>query len=150
MAAIWTCRTWGREALPICRYALLALVCSLAMRMGDWAKGEFLKAGKQPNVDFLCFQYPGTAGSFTFNSDQFAMFKVGEAQEVGQLVLASAVMDKNFQEQFSLAKGSIPARIDIPDTKFDACGKKSMSDLRLALRNDSMLGSFAHADYLLF
>ena len=112
--------------------------------MGDWAKGEFLKAGKQPNVDFLCFQYPGTAGSFTFNSDQFAMFKVGEAQEVGQLVLASAVMDKNFQEQFSLAKGSIPARIDIPDTKFDACGKKSMSDLRLALRNDSMLGSFAH------
>jgi len=112
--------------------------------MGDWAKGEFLKAGKQPNVDFLCFQYPGTAGSFTFNSDQFAMFKVGEAQEVGQLVLASAVMDKNFQEQFSLAKGSIPARIDIPDTKFDACGKKSMADLRLALRNDSMLGSFAH------
>jgi len=101
-------------------------------------------AGKQPNIDFLCFQYPGTAGSFTFNSDQFAMFKVGEAQEVGQLVLASAVMDKNFQEQFSLAKGSIPARIDIPDTKFDACGKKSMSDLRLALRNDSMLGSFAH------
>jgi glucose/mannose transport system substrate-binding protein len=84
--------------------------------MGDWAKGEFLKAGKQPNVDFLCFQYPGTEGMFTFNSDQFAMFKVGEAQEVGQLVLASAVMDRNFQEQFSLAKGSIPARIDVPDT----------------------------------
>ena len=37
--------------------------------MGDWAKGEFLKAGKKPNVDFLCFQYPGTEGSFTFNSD---------------------------------------------------------------------------------
>ena len=112
--------------------------------MGDWAKGEFLKAGKKPNVDFLCFQYPGTEGSFTFNSDQFAMFKVGKAQEVGQLTLASAIMDKNFQEQFNLAKGSIPARIDVPDTKFDACGKKSMADLRVAMKNNSMLGSFAH------
>ncbi len=28
--------------------------------MGDWAKGEFLKAGKVPNEDFLCFRMPGT------------------------------------------------------------------------------------------
>lgn len=112
--------------------------------MGDWAKGEFLKAGKKPNVDFLCFQYPGTEGSFTFNADQFAMFKVGKAQEVGQLTLASAIMDKNFQEQFNLAKGSIPARTDVADTKFDACGKKSMADLRVAMKSNSMLGSFAH------
>jgi len=112
--------------------------------MGDWAKGEFLKAGKKPNVDFLCFQYPGTEGSFTFNADQFAMFKVSKAQEVGQLTLASAIMDKNFQEQFNLAKGSIPARTDVADTKFDACGKKSMADLRVAMKGNSMLGSFAH------
>src|SRR5262245_17013449 len=56
--------------------------------MGDWAKGEFLKAGKKPNVDFYCFQYPGTEGSFTFNADQFAMFKVSKEQEAGQLTLA--------------------------------------------------------------
>ena len=105
--------------------------------MGDWAKGEFLKAGKKPNVDFLCFQYPGTEGSFTFNSDAFAMFKVGKAQEAGQLALASAIMDKNFQEQFNLAKGSIPARMDVSDANFDACGKKSMADLKVALKNNA-------------
>lgn len=112
--------------------------------MGDWAKGEFIKAGKTPNKDFLCFQYPGTEGSFTFNTDQFAMFKVGKAQEVGQLVLASAVMDKGFQETFNLAKGSIPARTDVSDAKFEACGKKSMADVKTAIKNNSMVGSFAH------
>jgi glucose/mannose transport system substrate-binding protein len=112
--------------------------------MGDWAKGEFIKAGKKPGVDFLCFQYPGTEGSFSFNSDAFAMFKVSKAQEPGQLALASAIMDKNFQEAFNLAKGSIPARIDVPDTKFDACGKKSMADLKVAMKNNAMIGSFAH------
>ena len=112
--------------------------------MGDWAKGEFIKAGKQPNKDFLCFQYPGTEGSFTFNTDQFAMFKVGKAQETGQLVLASAVMDKGFQETFNLAKGSIPARTDVSDAKFEACGKKSMADVKKAIASNSMVGSFAH------
>jgi glucose/mannose transport system substrate-binding protein len=112
--------------------------------MGDWAKGEFIKAGKKPNVDFLCFQYPGTEGAFTFNTDQFAMFKVGEKQAKGQLTLASAVMNPSFQEAFNLAKGSIPARTDVPDTKFEACGKKSMADLKVAIKNDTMLGSFAH------
>ena len=112
--------------------------------MGDWAKGEFLKAGKKPNVDFLCFQYPGTEGDFSFNSDAFAMFKVGKSQEAGQLALASAIMDKNFQEQFNLKKGSIPARMDVSDANFDACGKKSMADLKIALKNNAMVGSFAH------
>jgi glucose/mannose transport system substrate-binding protein len=91
--------------------------------MGDWAKGEFLKAGKKPNVDFLCFQYPGTEGGFTFNTDQFAMFKVAKDREAGQFTLASAIMDKTFQEQFNLVKGSIPARMDVPGDKFDDCGK---------------------------
>ena len=30
--------------------------------MGDWAKGEFLNAGKKPGEDFLCFRMPGTKG----------------------------------------------------------------------------------------
>ena len=112
--------------------------------MGDWAKGEFIKAGKKPNVDFLCFQYPGTEGAFTFNSDAFAMFKVGKDQEAGQMALASSIMAKDFQEQFNLVKGSIPARMDVSDAKFEACGKKSIADLKVALKNNALLGSFAH------
>ena len=31
--------------------------------MGDWAKGEFLAAGKVPGKDFACVAAPGTAKS---------------------------------------------------------------------------------------
>ena len=34
--------------------------------MGDWAKGEFIAAGKAPGKDFVCAAAPGTANSFTF------------------------------------------------------------------------------------
>src|SRR5205814_10616349 len=35
--------------------------------MGDWAKGEFLAAGKQPARDFICVSSPGTSRAFIFN-----------------------------------------------------------------------------------
>ena len=47
--------------------------------MGDWAKGEFMAAGKVPGKDFLCAAAPGTANAFTFNVDSFAMFKLKAA-----------------------------------------------------------------------
>ena len=59
--------------------------------MGDWAKGEFLKAGKKPGTDFICVRFPGTQGSVTFNSDQFMMFKVGDDKRDAQLKMASAI-----------------------------------------------------------
>lgn len=112
--------------------------------MGDWAKGEFVKAGKKPNVDYLCFQYPGTAGTFIFLSDQFASFKVKAQQRPGQMALARSIMDRDVQEKFSLLKGSIPARTDVPMDKFDDCGKQSMVDLTQAMRSGTLLGSFAY------
>ena len=30
--------------------------------MGDWAKGEFLKAGQKPGTDFVCIRFPGHPG----------------------------------------------------------------------------------------
>src|SRR5215217_3973957 len=52
--------------------------------MGDWAKGEFVKAKKEPGKDFVCMRFPGTQGSVTFNSDQFAMFKVSDDKVASQ------------------------------------------------------------------
>ena len=82
--------------------------------MGDWAKGEWINAGKVPGTDVLCFRYPGTQGAVTFNSDAFGMMKVTEAEEDAQFKLAAAIMDPAFQESFNLKKGSIPARTDVP------------------------------------
>jgi glucose/mannose transport system substrate-binding protein len=112
--------------------------------MGDWAKGEFLKAGLKPDEDFLCFRFPGTQGTVTFNSDQFAMFKVGDAGKDAQVKLASSIMAPAFQSAFNVVKGSVPARTDVPDADFDACGKKGMKELAEANASGKLFGSMAH------
>ncbi|MBK8454397.1 MAG: ABC transporter substrate-binding protein [Thiofilum sp.] len=112
--------------------------------MGDWAKGEFLNAGKKPDEDFLCFRTPGTQGSVTFNSDQFVMFNVGEAGQKAQLAMAKAVMSPTFQSAFNVVKGSVPARTDVPNEAFDACGKKGMVELAEAASAGQLMGSMAH------
>ncbi|WP_414436876.1 ABC transporter substrate-binding protein [Ensifer adhaerens] len=112
--------------------------------MGDWAKGEFLKAKKVPGTDFVCMRFPGTQGSVTFNSDQFAMFKVADDKVPAQLAMASAIESPTFQSAFNVVKGSVPARTDVPDTDFDACGKKGIKDLAEANTNGKLFGSMAH------
>ncbi len=113
--------------------------------MGDWAKGEFLKAGKVPGTDFVCIRFPGTQGMVTFNSDQFAMFNQADAgMQDAQVAMAKAIMDPAFQSAFNVVKGSVPARTDVPDTDFDDCGKKGMADLAEANGNGNLFGSMAH------
>jgi glucose/mannose transport system substrate-binding protein len=113
--------------------------------MGDWAKGEFVNAGKKPGVDFLCFRTPGTAGSVTFNSDQFAMFAVADpAAQAAQGEMAKAIMSPSFQSAFNVVKGSVPSRTDVPNDAFDDCGKKGMAELAAASANGTLLGSMAH------
>ena len=112
--------------------------------MGDWAKGEFLNAGKKPGTDFVCFRVPGSQGVVTFNADQFAMFKVGANSAAAQNQLASSIMSPDFQIAFNVVKGSVPARTDVSDRDFDACGKKGMKDLAEANSKGTLLGSMAH------
>lgn len=112
--------------------------------MGDWAKGEFINSGKLPNKDFLCFQYPGTDDVFVFNSDQFGMFDVSQEKQRAQDSMAKAVMEPIFQAKFNQVKGSVPPNMEVSDEGFDACAKKSMADLKQAVKQDSMVGSIAH------
>jgi glucose/mannose transport system substrate-binding protein len=85
--------------------------------MGDWAKGEFVNAGQTAGNEFTCFRVPGTEGTVTFNSDQFAMFNVtDETAREAQLAMASNVMSPEFQITFNLVKGSVPARTDVSPT----------------------------------
>ena len=112
--------------------------------MGDWAKGEFLSAGKKPDTDFICFRYPGSQGVVTFNSDVFGFFDVGSDKQDAQYKLASAIMEPSFQETFNLKKGSVPARTDVSDANFDDCGKKGIADVKEAIGKDTLMGSLAH------
>ncbi|WP_297103101.1 ABC transporter substrate-binding protein [uncultured Devosia sp.] len=111
--------------------------------MGDWAKGEFLNAGKVPGTDFLCFRVPGSEGTVTFNADQFAMFNVNEGFRPAQQKMASAIMSPSFQIAFNKVKGSVPARTDVSGDELDACGQQGMAELAAAAEAGTLLGSAA-------
>ena len=113
--------------------------------MGDWAKGDFLNAGKVPGQDFLCFRIPGSEGSVTFNSDQFAMFGVSsDDAKAAQASMASDIMSPEFQIAFNKVKGSVPARTDVDGSGLDACGQQGMKDLAAAAAAGTFMGSMAH------
>lgn len=111
--------------------------------MGDWAKGEFTAAGKVPGKDYLCAPTPGNG--YLYNVDSFAMFDVkGDDKVTGQNLLAKLILDKKFQKVFNLAKGSIPARVDVDLGEFDYCARRSAYDMNVTSGNGGLLPSFAH------
>ncbi|WP_343631875.1 ABC transporter substrate-binding protein [Roseateles sp.] len=113
--------------------------------MGDWAKGEFVAAGKVPGKDFICAAAPGTQKAFTFNIDSFAMFKLkNAANEKAQQDLATAIMSPDFQELFNLNKGSIPVRTGMKMDKFDDCAKQSAADFAADAKAGTLVPSIAH------
>lgn len=116
---------------------------ALVQVMGDWAKGEFKAANKQPGADYVCMRFPGTDGSVIYNTDMFAMFKVSADRRKAQIALAKAAMSPAVQSAFNVIKGSVPARIDVSDKDFDMCGKKGIADVRHANSAGTFVGSMA-------
>ncbi len=113
--------------------------------MGDWAKGEFVAAGKTPGKDFLCAPAPGSANAYTFNVDSFAMFKLKDAgAQKAQSDLAAAIMGVEFQQVFNLNKGSIPVRLNMAMDKFDDCAKLSSKDFVATAKTGGLVPSVAH------
>lgn len=111
--------------------------------MGDWAKGEFLAAGKKPGEDFLCASTPGDG--YLYNVDSFAMFNVeGDDNRAGQDLLAKLIVGPSFQKVFNLNKGSIPARTDVALDDFDICANLSAEDMGSTSAAGSLLPSYAH------
>ena len=111
--------------------------------MGDWAKGEFLAAGKVPGEDFLCASTPGDG--YLYNVDSFAMFEVdGEDAQAGQALLAELIVGQNFQKVFNLNKGSIPVRSDVSLDEFDSCAVLSSNEMAATSEAGSLLPSYAH------
>jgi glucose/mannose transport system substrate-binding protein len=109
---------------------------------GDWGRGEFVQAKKEPNKDFLCFKFPGTQDSVLFVSDMFAFFKVSADRRDAQLTMAATAMSPDVQTAFNLKKGSVPARTDISGDAFDPCSKQSMADIKSAAESGKFVGSY--------
>lgn len=113
--------------------------------MGDWAKGEFTAAHKEPGKDYLCVPAPGTQGDFSFNIDSLAMFQMHDKSDVAaQNALARTVLGLKFQRIFNMAKGSIPVRTDADMAPFDSCAKSSMKAFKATAKDGHLVPSFAH------
>ncbi len=113
--------------------------------MGDWAKGEFANANKQADVDYVCAPAPGTANAYTYSVDSFVFFQKNGSKDAtpGQLAMAKTIMSVDFQRDFSLYKGSIPVRLNVPMDKFDTCAKKSYADEISTIKSGGFVPSLA-------
>ncbi len=113
--------------------------------MGDWAKGEFTAAGKEPEVDYLAVPFPDTEDYFLFNVDSFIFFKQREKDAgVAAEAMARLILQPKFQEVFNINKGSIPVRLDMPKAKFDLPAQRSMSDFVSSADSGGLVPSMAH------
>ncbi|WP_349961965.1 ABC transporter substrate-binding protein [Rhizobium sp. ZPR3] len=94
--------------------------------MGDWAKGEFVAAGKELGKDYGCMLVPQSPG-MVYVADSFSFPKIADAAaQKGQTLLAEVAMDPTVQVEFSLKKGSVPMRTDVDKTKLDVCAQKGL------------------------
>lgn len=113
--------------------------------MGDWAKSEWSAANKVAGQDYQCLPFPGTQGSFAYNIDSLAMFKLSDADDrKAQEDLARTVLEPEFQQFFNQNKGSIPVRQDQDMSQFDSCAQQSMKDFKQAAAGNGLQPSLAH------
>ncbi|MDN5790629.1 MAG: extracellular solute-binding protein [Micrococcales bacterium] len=107
--------------------------------MGDWALAEFTEKGKKEKEDFTYFPTPGTDGVFDFLADSFTLPK-GAKNPGGAKDWLMLVGSAEGQKAFNLAKGSIPARTDVPASDFPPYQQSAME----AFKTNEIVSSIAH------
>lgn len=115
--------------------------------MGDWAYGEFVKAGLTDNVEFGWVSHPGSDGSFMIVADGFPIGE-GSANPENARNWLRVIGSKEAQEAFNPLKGSICARTDCDRAKFGVYHNWSMDSFAAdALVPSVVHGSAAPADF---
>lgn len=107
--------------------------------MGDWALAEFDDKGKKAPADYLYFPTPGTDGVFDFLADSFTLPK-GAKNAAGSKDWLMLIGSAEGQKAFNLAKGSIPARTDVPASDFPEYQQAAMK----SFGSDQIVSSIAH------
>jgi glucose/mannose transport system substrate-binding protein len=107
--------------------------------MGDWAVAEFTDKGKKEQTDYTYFAVPGTDGVFDFLADSFTLPK-GAKNPEGTKDWLRLIGSAEGQKAFNLAKGSIPARTDVPPDGFPPYQQSAMKDFK----SNTIVSSIAH------
>ena len=107
--------------------------------MGDWAEAKFAQDGMKPGKDYTYFPTPGTDGVFDFLADSFTLPK-NAPNPAGAKAWLETISSVKGQEAFNAAKGSIPARTDVPTDEFGEYQKSAIKDFS----SDTIVSSLAH------
>jgi glucose/mannose transport system substrate-binding protein len=111
--------------------------------MGDWAKGEFINAGKSQGKDFGCALVAGPTTPYVIGGDVFVFPKSDKpGVKEAQAKLAAMMYSKEGQVAFNNKKGSIPIRTDVDLSKVDSCtatGVKALKERRLLEAHEQFL-----------
>ncbi|MCA1781317.1 MAG: extracellular solute-binding protein [Intrasporangiaceae bacterium] len=107
--------------------------------MGDWAVGQFNSRDQVDGEDYVYFPVPGTDGVFNFLADSFTL-PVGASNPEATKDWLMTVGSVEGQKAFNIAKGSIPARTDVPADDFPAYQQSAID----SFASDTIASSIAH------
>ena len=99
--------------------------------VGDWAKGEFLSAGKTAGKEFGCFAGWGPKAPYMVSGDVFVLPKTSNKEAIAaQQLMARVITSPATQVAFNVKKGSIPIRPDVDASGLDACARAGVIALK--------------------
>ncbi|MFM2036598.1 MAG: hypothetical protein RL459_1863 [Pseudomonadota bacterium] len=99
--------------------------------MGDWAKGEFVNAGKSAGKEYGCFMAGGPKMPYAIGGDVFVFPKQKAADAAAaQKKLAELMISPEGQVAFNNKKGSIPIRTDVDTSKMDMCAQMGVQAVK--------------------
>jgi glucose/mannose transport system substrate-binding protein len=99
--------------------------------MGDWAKGEFVNAGKTAGKEYGCFMAGGPKMPYAIGGDVFVFPKQKAADAAAaQKKLAELMISPEGQVAFNNKKGSIPIRTDVDTSKMDVCAQMGVQAVK--------------------
>ena len=128
-------RRWSLATSMIIRNDALVQVT------GEWALGEFLNAGKKPNIDFICLPFPNTASHFLVSSDQLAAVRSPKNRHMIKQQAAEIMFSKGAQHDVSVVTGGISGRVDSLGSTPNTCQTDSIEVLA---SENSAIGSLSH------
>ncbi|MFT5880799.1 MAG: glucose/mannose transport system substrate-binding protein [Moritella sp.] len=116
--------------------------------MGDWVASELMKTKQQLGTDILCAVFPGSQGSFSYNIDSFAFFKlkgVSTQTQQAQNAFASTILTPELQSAFNAKKGSLPIINNVDMANFNSCSLQAKRDYQEAQSNNALVPTFSQA-----
>jgi glucose/mannose transport system substrate-binding protein len=116
---------------------------ALLQMQGSWLNGELRQRGMEAGRDYLCPRFPDTQGMVLYIGDQVGFVRGAAVDPATQHAFMRMVMDVDFQREMGIASGAAPARVDVPDTGADLCGRQAIRDLRSANMRRTVLAAFS-------